>query len=262
MDLSSYYSLNLEWAAEGVLAAIFDAPERANALDANAHRELTQLWPEADADPDVRVVLLKGAGSNFCAGGDLDWVQGFVDDEAARLAGLREARQLVINMLGFSKPVVSAVRGYAVGAGLVAGLLADVSVVAEDATLLDGHTRIGVAAGDHAALLWPLLCGMAKAKYYLLTNDPLSGKEAERIGLASLSVPDSEVLDTGLAVATKLAAGPPNALSWTKQALNGWLSSMAPTLDAAIALEFLGFGSFEGKEGVAAMREKRRPSFH
>ena len=124
-----------------------------------------------------------------------------MSDYAVRTRVMREARDLVFNVINCSKPIVSAIHGPAVGAGLVAGLLADVSVVARTARIIDGHTRLGVAAGDHAAICWPLLCGMAKAKYYLLTCDTLTGEEAERIGLVSLCVDDDEVQDRALAVA-------------------------------------------------------------
>ena len=113
---------------------------------------------------------------------------------------IEEARDLVWNVINCSKPIVSAVHGPAVGAGLVAALLADVSVVGRNARIIDGHTRLGVAAGDHAAICWPLLCGMAKAKYYLLTCDPLTGEEAERIGLVSLCVDDDDVQDQTFAI--------------------------------------------------------------
>ena len=156
---------------------------------------------------------------------------------------------------------VVVVGGVAVGAGLVCGLLADVSIAAPDTRIIDGHTRLGVAAGDHAAIIWPLLCGMAKAKYYLLTCDPLSGQEAERIGLISLCVPDDELDAKALAVATKLANGAPRAIAWTKHALNHWLRSAGPAFDASLALEFLGFTGPEAAEGLASHREKRKPKF-
>ena len=118
-----------------------------------------------------------------------------------------EAASLVTNMLDCEKPIVSAINGTAVGAGLAVALMADISVIAEDARLTDGHLRLGVVAGDHAAILWPLLCGMAKAKYYLLTADFLDGREAERIGLVSKCVPAEQVLDESLAIAGRLASG-------------------------------------------------------
>ena len=174
---------------------------------------------------------------------------------------MREARDLVFNVINCSKPIVSAIHGPAVGAGLVAGLLADVSVVARDARIIDGHTRLGVAAGDHAAICWPLLCGMAKAKYYLLTCDPLTGEEAERIGLVSLCVDDDQVQDRALAVAAQLAGGAQAAIRWTKQTLNNWYRLLGPTFDASLAYEFFGFGGPDAAEGLAAHLEKRTPTF-
>jgi enoyl-CoA hydratase len=102
---------------------------------------------------------------------------------------------------------------------------------------------------------------MAKAKYHLLTCEPLSGEEAERIGLVSLCVPDQELDDKALAVARKLATGSPTAIRWTKLALNNWLRLAGPTFDASLALEFIGFGGPDVREGVAALRDKRPPRF-
>ncbi|WP_433136433.1 enoyl-CoA hydratase/isomerase family protein [Actinomadura nitritigenes] len=256
-----YERLDVSWASDGVLKVTIDNPGRANALDGLGHAELTRIWRDAEADDRVRAVLVTGAGRTFSAGGDLDWVQSFVDDPDARIGGLREARELVTNLIEFGKPVVSAVRGAAVGAGLVVALLADVSVVAENARLVDGHTRLGVAAGDHAPLVWPLLCGLAKAKYYLLTCEPLDGAQAERIGLVSLAVEEDDVLRRATDIADRLAGGAPTALRWTKQALNSWLRIATPHLDAALALEFLGFAGPEAQEGIRALREKRDPDF-
>jgi enoyl-CoA hydratase len=152
--------------------------------------------------------------------------------------------------------------GPAVGAGLVAGIRADVSVVGRTAKIIDGHTRLGVAAGDHAAICWPLMAGMAKAKYYLLTCDPLTGEEAERIGLVSLCVDDDEVHDRALEVATKLAGGAQSAIRWTKQTLNNWYRSQSAILDASLAYEFMGFTGTDAREGLASHAEKRDPEFH
>jgi enoyl-CoA hydratase len=176
---------------------------------------------------------------------------------------MREARDLVYNIIDCSKPIVSAVHGPAVGAGLVAAVLADVSVVTKTAKIIDGHTRLGVAAGDHAAVCWPLLCGMAKAKYYLMTCRPLSGEEAERIGLVSLCVEqDADLLPTAREVAHELAAGASTAIRWTKQSLNNWYRQVAASIfDSSLALEFYGFGGPEIREGLASHRERRKPSF-
>src|SRR5207342_1141084 len=152
-------------------------------------------------------------------------IDDIVNDYAVRTRVMREARDLVTNIIDCSKPIVSAIHGPAVGAGLVAALLADISVTTRTARIIDGHTRLGVAAGDHAAICWPLLCGMAKAKYYLLTCDPLSGEEAERIGLVSICVDDAKVQERALEIAVQLAAGARTAIRWTKHTLNHWYRS-------------------------------------
>jgi enoyl-CoA hydratase len=252
--------LTFDRPVEHVLRITLDAPGL-NAVDADVHRELADVWLAVDRDADTRVALLQGAGRAFSAGGSFDLVQSMVDDYAARTRVLREARDLVFNIIGCSKPIVSAMHGPAVGAGLVAGLLADVSVVARTARIIDGHTRLGVAAGDHAAICWPLLCGMAKAKYYLLTCDVLTGEEAERIGLVSLCVDDDAVHATALDVATRLAAGAQSAIRWTKHTLNHWYRAQSAVFDASLAYEFYGFGGPDAREGLASHREKRTPSF-
>jgi enoyl-CoA hydratase len=206
-------------------------------------------------------VLLTGAGQAFSAGGSFELIESITDSYADRVRVLREARDLVRNVIECSTPVVSAIHGPAVGAGLVAALLADVSVAGRSARIIDGHTRLGVAAGDHAAVCWPLLCGMAKAKYYLLTCEALSGEEAERIGLVSLCVDDELVQSSALDVARALAQGAQDAIRFTKHTLNHWYRSMLPAFDASLAYEFLGFGGPDAAEGLASHREKRPPRF-
>jgi enoyl-CoA hydratase len=258
---ASYERLKFDTPAPRILQITLDTPGRLNAADARMHDELGRVWRDIDTDPEVSVAMIRGAGKAFSAGGDLDLVEGIVNDFEVRSRVWREARDLVYNIINCSKPIVSAMHGPAVGAGLVCGLLADVSIAAKSARIIDGHTRLGVAAGDHAAIVWPLLCGMAKAKYYLLLCEPLSGEEAERIGLVSLCVDDDELFDKALEVAKKLAAGAPGAIRWTKYALNNWLRAMGPSFDASLALEFLGFSGPEPREGLAALREKRQPDF-
>jgi enoyl-CoA hydratase len=229
--------------------------------DDRMHRELADIWRDIDADPDTRVVVIRGEGKGFSAGGDLALVQQMADDFDIRARVWREARDLVYNLINCSKPVVSAMHGPAVGAGLVAGLLADISIAARSARIIDGHTRLGVAAGDHAAIVWPLLCGLAKAKYYLLLCEPVSGEEAERIGLVSLAVDDVDLLPKAFEVATRLAKGSQTAIRWTKYALNNWLRTAGPTFDTSLALEFFGFSGPDVQEGVRSLRERRAPDF-
>ena len=257
---ADYTELKFERPKPGVLAVVLDAPGL-NSVGPRMHRELADVWRTIDRDPETRVALLRGAGKGFSAGGSFDLIEGIIGDYATRLRILREARDLVYNVLDCSKPIVSAIHGPAVGAGLVAGVLADVSVAGRSARIIDGHTRLGVAAGDHAAICWPLLCGMAKAKYYLLTCDTLTGEEAERIGLVSLCVDDDQVQARALAVAEQLANGAQGAIRYTKQTLNLWYRQFGAAFDASLALEFIGFGGPDAREGVASHREKRAPKF-
>ena len=232
-----------------------------NTADAIMHQELVQIWRDIDADPSVNAAIITGAGKVFSAGGDFAMVESITSDFEARARGWKEARDIVYAIIDCNKPVVSAMRGVAVGAGLVCGILADVSIATQDCRIVDGHTRLGVAAGDHAAIIWPLLCGMAKAKYYLMTCDQLLGAEAERIGLISMAVEDAALDDKAVAVATRLAEGAQSAIRWTKYSLNNWLRQAGPIFDASLALEFLGFSGPEVREGLASHQEKRKPNF-
>ncbi len=257
---ASFASLTFDEPDEGILRITLDAPGL-NAVSAAMHRELADVWLTIDRDESVRAVVLQGAGKAFSAGGSFELIDSLVKAPEARARMMREARDLVYNIINCSKPIISAIHGPAVGAGLVAALLADVSIATRTARIIDGHTRLGVAAGDHAAICWPLLCGMAKAKYYLLTCETLTGEEAERIGLVSLVVEDGEAQDRALEVARQLANGATNAIQWTKLALNNWYRAMGPTFDASLAYEFIGFAGPEAAEGLASHVEKRPPQF-
>ncbi|MFA5522069.1 MAG: enoyl-CoA hydratase/isomerase family protein [Castellaniella sp.] len=256
-----YERLAFDRPAPGVLRITMKSPLKMGAMDARMHYEVAQIWRDVDADPQTNVVIFTGEGKTFSAGGDLNHERKVCDDYTLRMQAMKEARDLVTNMLDCRKPIVTAARGWAVGAGLATILLADVSIVANDARFSDGHLKIGVAAGDHAAIVWPLLCGMAKAKYYLLTADTITGEEAERMNLVSLCVPDEEVEAKALSVATRLAEGAPAAQRWTKMMLNHWIRQALPIFDASLALEFIGFGGPEGKEGINAFLQKRKPEF-
>jgi enoyl-CoA hydratase len=261
IDYSTLYpSFRFDRPEAGVLRITFDAPGL-NAVSPDAHREIAEVWLTIDKDPDTRVAVLQGAGKAFSAGGSFELLEGITTDYAVRTRVMREARDLVWNVINCSKPVVSAIHGPAVGAGLVAALLADVSIAGRTARIIDGHTRLGVAAGDHAAVCWPLLCGMAKSKYYLLTCDTLTGEEAERIGLVSLCVDDDQVHARALEVAVQLAGMSQSAIRWTKHTLNHWYRAAGPGFDASLAYEFYGFGGPDAAEGLASHVEKRRPVF-
>jgi enoyl-CoA hydratase len=234
---------------------------KVNAMNYQMHHDLATIWPLVDADPKTSCVLLAADGPVFSAGGDFDNEEKMIGNYDYRIRMWKDTRDLIQNMINMSKPVVTAVNGAAVGAGLAAAMVSDITIAARSAKFVDGHTRLGVPAGDHAVLTWPLMCGMAKAKLYLLTCDHLPAEEAERIGLISLCVDDDKLEEKSLDIAGRLARIAPSAVRWTKHSLNNWYRMAWPLFEASLALEMIGFGGPEPKEGLAAHLEKREPKF-
>jgi enoyl-CoA hydratase len=255
-----YQGLKLDIAAPNVLRITFDNG-KLNSVNSIMHKELAEIWRDIDADASIHAVIVTGAGRAYSAGGDFAMIDKIIADPQERVKAWKETRDIVYGVVNCSKPVVSAMRGVAVGAGLVCGLLADISIATPDCRIVDGHTRLGVAAGDHAAIVWPLLCGMAKAKRYLLLCDPVSGAEAERIGLISMICDDDALDAKSIEIAARLSTGAQSAIRWTKYALNNWLRQAGPTFDASLALEMLGMVGTEVSEGLASHKEKRAPQF-
>jgi enoyl-CoA hydratase len=258
----SYTGLDVDVRPDGIALVTIRGEDPVNSLSVRHHTELTNVWRDLGASADVTVIVVTGEGQAFCAGGNLDMERRLVGDYPASVAIMLEARELVTNIVDCDKPIVSAINGAAAGAGLAVALLADVSIVGDDVVLADGHTRIGLAAGDHAALIWPLLCGMARAKYYLLTSERIDGAAAERIGLVSRAVPRPDVLAEALRVAGRLAEGSPNALSWTKRSLNHWLRLALPGFEASVGMELVTMLGPDFAEGLDAFAAKRAPRFN
>jgi enoyl-CoA hydratase len=261
MDYGSYDQLLFERRESGVLLVTMNRPEIYNAADEAMHNQLSRVWTDISRDEQTRVAVITGAGKAFSAGGDLAMVQRMAGDYDRVARMLSEMSDLVYNMINCEKPIISAINGVAVGAGLVIAVLADISICAADARLGDGHVKLGAAAGDHAAIIWPLLCGMAKARYHLLTGEMIDGTEAERIGLVSKVLPRDEVLAEALRVAASLAVGSQLAIRLTKRTLNSWLRQAGPIFDQSAAYEMLTFMGPDLAEGAAALREKRPPKF-
>ncbi len=253
-----FTSLEVDRPEDWILRITLRTAGKLNAVGAEAHAQLASIWQTVDRDADTRVVLVRGADGAFSSGGDLDLVEDIARDWETRLRVFHEARDLVYNIVNCRKPIVAAIDGPAVGAGLAVALLADISIAAPTARIVDGHTRLGVAAGDHAVIVWPLLCGLAKAKYHLLLCEPVDGVEAERIGLVSLCVPADELEERALDIARRLASGSQPAIQHTKLALNNWLRAAGPAFDASLALEFLDMTGPDVVEGIADFRTRRR----
>lgn len=258
---AAFDRLKIDRPADRVLRITFNNPETYNSIDSQTHSQITEIWREIDADPDVNVVIVTGEGKAFSSGGDFNWIDKMTVDQRELQRVWKEAKDLVYNIINCNKIMISAINGPAAGAGLVVGILADISIAGRAAKIVDGHPRLGVAAGDVAAIIWPLLCGMAKAKYHLLTGRPVNGEEAERIGLVSQCVDDDKLQETALDMARELASGSQSALRWTKYSLNNWLRQAGPIFDTSTALEMLGFLGSDAREGVASLKQKRPPEF-
>ncbi|CAN3131734.1 enoyl-CoA hydratase-related protein [Mycobacterium sp. smrl_JER01] len=249
----------IERKPNGVLLVTLNRPEHLNALTMPMFELVGDLLLDVDRDPQTRVLVVTGAGRGFCTGMDVAQPDPSLEDA---IVLMETERRRIMNTLNMDKPMISAINGPAVGWGLSLGLLADISVAAEDAVLMDGHTRVGVVAGDHSSLIWPLLVGMAKAKYYQLTSARMTGIEAERMGLVSLVEPKDKVLERALSIADDLALGSQRAIQWTKRSLNaGWLTNALPQQELSAALETLNFAGADYLEARAAFRENRPTRF-
>lgn len=259
--LPNYQALSL--ARRGRLLIItLNRPDALNAVDLALHQELAVVFGFAAADPHSDVVLLTGAGKAFSAGGDLDHLahnaaHPELFDEEARLA-----KRIVLSMLDLDKPLVCRMNGHAVGLGATLALLCDVVFAAEHAKIGDPHVALGLVAGDGGALIWPQLVGLARAKEYLLTGELLNAKKAEEIGLINHCLPAAELDGAVDAFCARLLEGATAAIRATKVLLNLELRRIANTImDAGIAYESLSVRSADHREGVQALRDKRKPVF-
>lgn len=245
-----------------VLKVVIDNPRSdLNVVDEELHTELASLFATLRRERKARAVLLTGSKRAFSAGGDFKWFPQL--QEPGRLDDLRQdGKQIVWDLLDIELPIVCAVNGPAVGLGASIALLCDVIFMADDATISDPHVRVGIVAGDGGVVAWPLAVGPARAKQYLMTGDPVTAKEAERIGLVNFVVPSAALQDEAMAFATRLAAGAPLAIRYTKLAVNKLVKdALNVAFDASIALELVTFHSDDHAEALAAISEKRPPQF-
>ncbi|MCZ6854814.1 MAG: enoyl-CoA hydratase-related protein [Gammaproteobacteria bacterium] len=259
LEAENFETILIDKRANGVVLATLNRPERLNAVNGRMHTELANIVREADNDDDVKVLVLTGAGRAFCAGGDFS---GDNDVLGGGRQGLKETKEIVDHLLDCSIPVISAVKGYAMGLGATVALLADIVVAGHSTTFADTHVKMGVGAGDGGQVIWPLLMGVNRAKYYLMTGDGITGEDAERAGLVNFLVDDEDVLDKALEVADRLAAGPSLAISASKVAINQYIKMISNlVLPYSFAMEIQTFRSADAKEAAVAFQEKREPQF-
>jgi enoyl-CoA hydratase len=261
MRAEDFTTLRLERVGPVLRVTIAHPTSELNAVDERLHHELTALFAGLRRESQARAVLLTGRGRAFSAGGDFAWFPAL--QQPGRLEALRrEAKQLIWDLLDVELPIVAAVNGHAMGLGASIALLCDVIFMADTATIGDPHVRVGIVAGDGGVAFWPLAVGPARAKQYLLTGDPLTAAEAERIGLVNRVVPAAELEAEAMGFAARLAAGAPLAVRYTKLAVNKLVKeALNVAFDTSTALELLTFQSEDHREALAARREKRPPVF-
>jgi enoyl-CoA hydratase len=233
-------------------------PEAFNAVDESVHHAFATIWRILAADDDVRAVVVTGVGKAFSAGGDMVMFGRLIEDPVARQFQIHEARTVFLEIIGFPKPLVSAVNGPAVGLGCSLALLSDFMVMGESSFLSDPHVAVGLVAGDGGAAMLPLLIGLMKAKEYVLLGERITAADAEKLNLVTKVATDDAVLNEALAIGEKLAALPPQALRATKVAMNMHLSRAAlGILEYALAEEMISFSTPEFEERVAAFRKRK-----
>ncbi len=245
-----------------VLTATLNRPDLLNAVDATMHRELARLFYDVASDPETDILVLTGAGRAFCAGGDMDWLQGAIDEPVRFERIALEAKQIVFGLLDLEKPVICRLNGDAVGLGATIALFCDIVIAAESARIGDRHVNVGLSAGDGAAIIWPQLIGYPRAKEFLMTGRLASGSEAVALGLVNEAVPLAELDSCVAAMVTRLENGAAQAVRFTKVSINIGLKQLAHAMmDASIAYESVTNFSADHREGIAAFRERRKPRF-
>ncbi|MPZ22936.1 MAG: hypothetical protein GEU28_05215 [Dehalococcoidia bacterium] len=263
MALGQYESLTID-REDQILTITLNRPENLNAVNHSLHGDLARVFPEADADPDSRVIVITGAGRAFSAGGDINEMgKPSLSETIRKGAGVRgEAFRIVDSLLSIEKPVIAMVNGHAIGLGATIALICDVIVANEAAKIGDPHVNVGLVAGDGGAVIWPLLIGVARAKEYLMTGKLITGKEAAQIGLVNHSAPADQLKDVTFEIARALAAQPPFAVRATKAAVNRVLRrQVLELMDICLAWEEMSMKMNDHREATSAFLEKRKPVF-
>jgi len=244
-----------------ILTLTLNRPDELNAINRDLHDELATIFLDAQKDDEADVIVLTGAGKAFSAGGDLREMRQAVD-RGGDFVSLVDAKKIVFSLLDLEKPIIARVNGHAMGLGATIALLCDVIFMSADARIGDPHVKAGIVAGDGGAVIWPQLVGYARAKEYLMTGDPLSAAEAERIGLVNHVVSAEELDDVVYGFAEKLANGATAAIKWTKVSCNIGLKQLAHAImDTSLAYEWITFSTDDHREAVDAFLERRAPKF-
>lgn len=247
MDYSKYKYILVEQVGK-ILRLTLNRPDSLNALTLDMHTEVTNIFYDIRHDPDIDVVTITGAGRGFCAGADLN--EPPPKDKASFDKLFAEARTLLVNILEIEKPIIAGVNGPAAGLGVTLALFADIVIASDRAKLGDTHVKIGLAAGDGGAVIWPLLVGVNKAKEMLMTGRVIDAQEALRIGLVNQVVPHEDLDQTVMDTARELAGGHKMAIQASKKAVNLYLKWMLnQVFDYSCTMEYItGLNLFKPEE--------------
>ena len=237
----------LEVTVDGPVRIVtMNRPDALNAADAVMHRELAEVWGLLAGDPGCRAVVLTGAGRAFSAGGDLPRMLATQQDHEIQDEVFDEARRTVLGMIDLPQPLIAAVNGPAVGLGASLVSLCDLAIASDKAFLADPHLGVGLVPADGAALLWPMMMGLMRAKEYIFTGERIPASTAVELGLVNRVLPAEEVLPAAVALAHTLSGHPARAMRDTKRLMNLHASrALVGMLDLALASERASVNSVE-----------------
>ncbi|HLE61931.1 MAG TPA: enoyl-CoA hydratase-related protein [Pyrinomonadaceae bacterium] len=245
------------------LILTLNRPERANAFTLELVGELQEAFKGAAADPQVRAVVLTGAGRVFGAGQDIEEIKSYGGDLSYREHLLKTYNPLVLQIRQIEKPVIAAVNGPCAGASLGIALACDMRLASDKASFVVGFNGIGLVPDSAVSLLLPALIGLGRAHEYTFTNTPISAEKALEWGLVNRVCSQDELLPETMKLAIRLAAGPTATYGLTKQAFNkAVLPNLEEVLNTEADLQEIAGHGVEHKEGVAAFLEKRTPKYN
>lgn len=231
-----------------------------NLVDGTMHEELSQVFRDA-YESDTRVVVLTGEGKAFSGGGDINWMQQWIETPDYFEEVVREGEEIIENLVNIEKPVIARLNGDATGLGANVALCCDIVVASKEAHIGDPHVKVGLAAGDGGAVIWPLQLGLNKAKEFLMTGELVQATEAEELGLVNYAVPEDELDNKVNELVNQLASLPQPAVRYSKMAANKWLQQgVQNILRESLALESMSARSADHQEAVEAFLEDREPN--
>ena len=249
----------------GIVTLTLNRPEKRNAI--STREECDEVVAACDAlrrDDDVRCVIVTGAGSAFCDGGDLKGMRDGTGITGGKTgAEIRESyrrgiQRIPLALYELDVPTIAAINGPAIGAGLDLACMCDIRIASEKALFAESFVKVGIVPGDGGAFLLPKVIGMSKALEMSLTGETIGPAEALACGLISRVVAPEKLLDSAKETARKIAANPPQAVRLTKRLLREGQSLSLPTLlEMSAAFQALAHGTADHKEAVASLLEKR-----